>query len=100
MQSLRPIVVPHYRYGDAPAEQKVSVSPDPSDFLSITPLGSGQEVGRSCLVIKYKGKSVLLDCGLHPARKGPDAMPFLDFLDLDSVDLMLVTHFHIDHAAC
>lgn len=26
------------------------------DKMIITPLGSGQEVGRSCILLKYKGK--------------------------------------------
>ena len=43
-----------------------------------------------------------MDCGLHPAKKGTDAMPFLDTdkIELHKIDLLLVTHFHLDHAAC
>lgn len=99
MQSLRPIIVPHNRL-DHEHRIQIANGTASSDYVSITPLGSGQEVGRSCLVIKYKGKCVMLDCGLHPALKGQDAMPYLDFLDLENVDLLLVTHFHLDHAAC
>ncbi|KAH8060102.1 nuclease [Aureococcus anophagefferens] len=69
------------------------------DTLTITPLGSGQEVGRSCHLIQFRGRTVLLDCGIHPGRSGLDALPFLDTVDLGEVDLMLVSHFHIDHAA-
>jgi cleavage and polyadenylation specificity factor subunit 3 len=69
------------------------------DTLTITPLGSGQEVGRSCHLIQFRGRTVLLDCGIHPGRSGLDALPFLDTVDLSEVDLMLVSHFHIDHAA-
>jgi cleavage and polyadenylation specificity factor subunit 3 len=29
-----------------------------------------------------------------------DALPFFDMCDLDQVDLLLVTHFHMDHMAC
>ena len=42
---------------------------DESDIMKITPLGAGQEVGRSCILVEYKGKTILLDCGLHPACK-------------------------------
>ena len=28
-----------------------------------------------------------------------DAHPFFDFIDADKVDLVLITHFHIDHCA-
>jgi len=48
-----------------------------SDIMTLTPLGGGQEVGRSCLLLKYKGRSILLDCGIHPGREGMDACPFL-----------------------
>ncbi|ETO20945.1 hypothetical protein RFI_16258, partial [Reticulomyxa filosa] len=71
-----------------------------SDYLQIIPLGAGQEVGRSCIVLKYKGKCVMLDCGLHPAFKGAQSMPYLDNINIDEIDLLLVTHFHLDHSAC
>ena len=51
------------------------------DTLTITPLGSGQEVGRSCHLITFRGRTVLLDCGIHPGRSGLDALPFLDTVD-------------------
>jgi cleavage and polyadenylation specificity factor subunit 3 len=28
-----------------------------SDILKITPLGAGNEVGRSCILLEYKGKT-------------------------------------------
>jgi cleavage and polyadenylation specificity factor subunit 3 len=70
------------------------------DFMVITPLGGGQEVGRSCIVLDYRGRSVMLDCGTHPGREGSDSLPFFDALeDPSAIDLVLVTHFHIDHCA-
>ncbi|KAJ1956250.1 endoribonuclease ysh1, partial [Linderina pennispora] len=72
---------------------------DEDDLLQITPLGAGQEVGRSCIVLRYKGKTVMLDCGLHPAYEGENSLPFIDEVDPASVDVLLVTHFHVDHAA-
>ncbi|KAJ1673723.1 endoribonuclease ysh1, partial [Spiromyces aspiralis] len=70
-----------------------------ADILRITPLGAGQEVGRSCIVLEYKNKTIMLDCGLHPAYDGEASLPFIDEIDPASVDLLLVTHFHVDHAA-
>ena len=61
------------------------------------PLGSGQEVGRSCHLLRLKGKTIMLDCGLHPAFSGHEALPYLDDVDLGSIDLLLVSHFHLDH---
>ncbi|CAH1767085.1 2575_t:CDS:10, partial [Entrophospora sp. SA101] len=62
-------------------------------------LGAGNEVGRSCLVIQYKGKTVMLDAGVHPAYNGLAALPFYDEIDPATVDVLLISHFHLDHAA-
>lgn len=69
------------------------------DYLEFTPLGAGCEVGRSCHLLKFKGKQILLDCGLHPAYVGVSSLPFFDEIDPAAIDLLLVTHFHLDHAA-
>ncbi|KAL5117999.1 endoribonuclease ysh1 [Pleosporales sp. CAS-2024a] len=72
---------------------------DASDELMFLCLGGGNEVGRSCHVIQYKGKTVMLDAGMHPAYEGLSAMPFYDEFDLSTVDVLLISHFHVDHAA-
>ncbi|OTB03509.1 hypothetical protein M426DRAFT_321664 [Hypoxylon sp. CI-4A] len=72
---------------------------DPSDELTFLCLGGGNEVGRSCHIIQYKGKTVMLDAGQHPAYDGLAALPFFDDFDLSTVDVLLISHFHIDHAA-
>ncbi|OAY82816.1 cleavage and polyadenylation specificity factor subunit 3-I-like [Ananas comosus] len=69
------------------------------DQLIITPLGAGSEVGRSCVYMSYKGKIVLFDCGIHPAYSGMAALPYFDEIDPSTIDVLLVTHFHLDHAA-
>ncbi|KAF2865007.1 beta-lactamase-like protein [Massariosphaeria phaeospora] len=72
---------------------------DPSDELMFLCLGGGNEVGRSCHIVQYKGKTVMLDAGMHPAYEGLSAMPFYDEFDLSTVDVLLISHFHVDHAA-
>ncbi|GAA5947956.1 hypothetical protein JCM3765_007045 [Sporobolomyces pararoseus] len=69
------------------------------DEMTVQLLGAGQEVGRSCCVIKYKGRTIVCDAGVHPAFSGMAALPFLDELDWSTVDAILITHFHLDHAA-
>ena len=77
----------------------VSMSPsEESDQMKITPLGSGQEVGRSCHVVQFKDKKIMLDCGIHPGLTGMDALPFVDCIEADQIDLLLISHFHLDHA--
>ncbi|GLT86287.1 hypothetical protein SLE2022_044330 [Rubroshorea leprosula] len=69
------------------------------DQLTITPLGAGNEVGRSCVYMSYKGKTVLFDCGIHLGYTGMAALPYFDEIDPSTVDVLLITHFHLDHAA-
>lgn len=78
-------------------KQDLQIPAEESDLLSITPLGAGQEVGRSCIMLEYKGKKIMLDCGIHPGLNGMDALPFVDIVDTDEIDLLLVSHFHLDH---
>ena len=33
--------------------------------IKVTPLGAGQDVGRSCLLLSIGGKNIMLDCGMH-----------------------------------
>lgn len=64
---------------------------DPSDELTFVGLGGCQEVGRSCYIIQYKGKTVMLDAGMHTGREGMAAMPFFDDFDLSTVDVLLIS---------
>ncbi|VDK88518.1 unnamed protein product [Dibothriocephalus latus] len=69
------------------------ISYDDSDRLSIMPLGAGQEVGRSCILLTFKGKKIILDCGIHPGLHNKESLPFIDAIpDIETVDLVLVSH--------
>jgi len=68
------------------------------DLLEITPLGAGSEVGRSCCVVRFRGKTVMFDCGIHPAHSGMSTLPYFDHINPAEVDILLVTHFHLDHS--
>jgi cleavage and polyadenylation specificity factor subunit 3 len=67
------------------------------EVLEILPLGSGSEVGRSCVVLKFSGKTIMFDCGIHPAYSGLGSLPYFDEIDISKIDLLLITHFHLDH---
>ena len=80
---------------------------DPSEELMFLCLGGGNEVGRSCHILQYKGKTIMvrfpfisqrpllsviqLDAGMHPAYKGFAALPYFDEFDLSSVDVLLIS---------
>lgn len=46
--------------------------------IKVTPLGAGQDVGRSCILISIGGKNVMLDCGMHMGYN--DDVGFKSFL--------------------
>ncbi|KAL2644670.1 hypothetical protein R1flu_012257 [Riccia fluitans] len=81
------------------SKRKESIARADGDKLDITPLGAGNEVGRSCVVMTYKDKTVLFDCGIHPGYSGMAALPYFDEIDPSTIDVLLVTHFHLDHCA-
>ncbi|KAK9458107.1 beta-lactamase-like protein [Dipodascopsis uninucleata] len=76
-----------------------SLQTDDFDNLEFICLGGGNEVGRSCHIVNFKGKTVMMDAGVHPAMNGLAALPFYDDYDLASIDVLLISHFHLDHAA-
>eukprot|EP00127_Corallochytrium_limacisporum_P004179 Clim_evm124s157 gene=Clim_evmTU124s157 len=84
---------------DPAVEEDVNAEFSVGDQMIFTPLGSGQEVGRSCHILSFKGKTIMLDCGIHPGMNGIAAMPYFDEVDPAKVDLVLITHFHLDHMA-
>lgn len=67
--------------------------------MQIMPIGAGSEVGRSCCILKFMGKTIMFDCGIHPAYSGMASLPFFDEIEADDIDLVLITHYHLDHAA-
>lgn len=73
--------------------------PDTSENFRFFGLGGCNEVGRSCHIIEYKNKVVMLDAGVHPGLLGLGSLPFYDEYDLSKVDILLISHFHLDHAA-
>ncbi|KAF7456805.1 cleavage and polyadenylation specifity factor protein [Cryptosporidium felis] len=76
-------------------EQSIDIG---GETLYIQVLGAGCEVGRSCVVASFKGRSVMFDCGIHPAFSGIGSLPVFDAIDVSTIDLCLITHFHLDHS--
>jgi putative mRNA 3-end processing factor len=65
--------------------------------MRIIPLGGAGEVGRSSFLIKAKQGNVLLDHGvkLHGLEK--PQYPFNPFSYVKNIDLILISHGHLDH---
>ena len=71
-------------------------------WIRLTYLGSGRQVGRSCLLLQTPNSKVLLDCGINPAyAEGQEKFPYLnvpEIGDLNSVDAIILSHAHTDHS--
>ena len=72
-------------------------------WVRLTYLGSGRQVGRSCLLLQTPNSKVLFDCGINPGiTDGPDRFPYLnvpEIGDLGSIDAIVLSHAHTDHSA-
>lgn len=71
--------------------QNNSVVINGDEKLEIIPLGGGREVGRSCILVRFKGKLIMLDCGIHPASNDLSALPFFDLVEPKDIDVVLIT---------
>jgi Cft2 family RNA processing exonuclease len=65
--------------------------------LAVTPLGGGEEIGGSAILVEGGGHRILVDAGLHPDGRGPVDIGRL-FEDGGPLDAIIVTHAHTDHA--
>ncbi|CDZ96827.1 metallo-hydrolase oxidoreductase [Phaffia rhodozyma] len=95
----QPSPLPHHRKRPhTPPQPEAAPLPYDSLTVSVTMLGAGQEVGRSCCVIQHRGRTIVCDAGVDPGAHGLPSLPFVDELDWSTVDVLLITHAHLDHA--
>jgi len=75
----------------------------PSDGLRIVALGGLGEIGRNMTVFEYRGRLLIVDCGVlfpDPDQPGVDLiLPDFGYLSgkLDRVEAVVLTHAHEDH---
>lgn len=69
--------------------------------IKVTPLGAGQDVGRSCILVTTGGKNIMLDCGMHMGfndeRRFPDFSYITEGPLTEFLDCVIISHFHLDH---
>ena len=72
------------------------------EWIRVTYLGGGRQVGRSSILLQTPESRIFLDCGIDPARSGGDseAYPYLEAPEfkIDELDAVIVTHGHLDHS--
>ncbi|MCX5771427.1 MAG: MBL fold metallo-hydrolase [Candidatus Hydrogenedentes bacterium] len=64
--------------------------------LQFTPIGGGREIGANSYLIELEGHRILLDCGIHPKKEGPQALPDFSLLR-EAPEAVLISHAHVDH---
>jgi len=65
------------------------------EFLNLT---RHVEIGANCYALTLAGRTVILDCGMHPKREGELALPDLARLKaLPPADAIFLSHAHHDH---
>lgn len=71
-------------------------------MIEVVPLGAGQDVGRSCVLVTMGGKNIMFDCGMHMGysdeRRFPDfsyisASPDVKYETL--IDCVIITHLYV-----
>lgn len=75
-------------------------SPDKvEEWVRLTFLGGGRQVGRSCLLLQTPNSKVLLDCGIDVASSGKDKFPYFDVPEfkIEEIDAVILSHAHLDH---
>lgn len=65
--------------------------------MKLTDLNRDGEIGANCQLLQIGDLNIVVDCGLHPKKAGRTAAP--DFTPLRGlrVDLIIITHCHLDH---
>jgi uncharacterized protein len=68
-------------------------------WIRVSYLGGGRQVGRSCLLLMTPESRIMLDCGIDVSSTD-EAYPYLEAaeLDLKELDAVIISHPHIDHS--
>ncbi len=69
-----------------------------SDPLSFQSLTRATDIGANCYLLQLGANRIILDAGTHPKREGADTLPDFDQLPYDSIDAIIISHSHLDHA--
>ena len=69
-----------------------------NEWVRLTYLGSGRQVGRSCIFLQTPESRILLDCGINVAS-AEEPYPYLDApeFNINELDAVILSHAHIDH---
>lgn len=72
-----------------------------NEWVRVTVLGAGRQVGRSCFLLQTPESRIVLDCGINPAAPEEYAYPHFDSPEfrINEIDAVIISHAHLDHSA-
>jgi predicted metal-dependent RNase len=67
--------------------------------IKVTPLGAGQDVGRSCLLVTVGNKNIMFDCGMHMSYNDERRFPDFSFISktgnfTQMIDAVIISHLY------
>ena len=65
--------------------------------ITFKALGGGDEIGANSYLLDINGEKVVLDCGLHPRKSGPDMFPDYAAISNEVIQHLIISHAHNDH---
>jgi len=70
------------------------------EWIRLSYLGAGRQVGRSCLLLQTPESRILLDCGIDAGATDADQYPYLEApeFDINELDAVIIGHAHMDHS--
>ncbi|PRP87546.1 putative cleavage and polyadenylation specificity factor [Planoprotostelium fungivorum] len=66
--------------------------------IRVVPLGAGQDVGRSCVLVTVGHKNIMFDCGMHMGYNDDRRFPDFNYISKGSnfnqfIDAVIISHF-------
>ncbi len=65
--------------------------------MRVVPLGAGQDVGRSCVIVTLGRKNIMFDCGMHMGYNDERKFPDFSFISktgqfTQTIDCVIISH--------
>ena len=64
------------------------------EFIDLNRYG---EIGSNSTFLSIGSFNILIDSGLHPKKLGKDSLPDFNKIQGKTIDLIILTHCHLDH---
>ncbi|MFC1682009.1 beta-CASP ribonuclease aCPSF1 [Nanoarchaeota archaeon] len=70
-----------------------------NEWIRLTFLGGGRQVGRSSILLQTPNSKILLDCGIDVASQGEERFPHFNLpeFNISQLDAIIISHAHLDH---